>query len=296
MNTKKPKALFFCLAPILGLVACGPSEPPVASLLVEPAGLQLPFPGVVDLQLSWAMELPLDGLEGQPLVFVHLVDEQGEVLRTFDQSLDFEWQPGESQQYGIHIYQSALAPPLEPGSYGLTMGLYDSGGRRWPLRVEGREAGSNEYRVAEVEVGADLEDAPMFFFSPAWLPLESGLDEQVVARRWLGDGEGTIRVTECPESGRIWMLIRIPSDEAGASRVVLNDEASTPEVRVTSTCGLEEICVSGPGYHEIEISFRPADKDLVEECELRLQPNFKMADDSSMTQRSMALEVLAWAE
>ena len=44
MNTKKPKALFFCLAPILGLVACGPSvEPPVASLLVEPAGLQFAF-------------------------------------------------------------------------------------------------------------------------------------------------------------------------------------------------------------------------------------------------------------
>lgn len=92
------------------------------------------------------------------------------------------------------------------------------------------------------------------------------------------------------------MLIRVPSDEAGASRVVLNEEASAPEVRVTSTCGLEEICVSGPGYHEIEISLQAADKDLLEECELRLQPNFKFIDDSSMTQRSMALEVLGWAE
>jgi hypothetical protein len=176
------------------------------------------------------------------------------------------------------------------------MGLYDSGGQRWPLRVDGREAGDNEYRVAEVEVGADSQDAPMFFFSPAWLHLESGLDAQVVARRWLGGEEGTIRVTECPDSGRIWMLIRIPSDKAGGSRVILNDEASAPEVRVTSTCGLEEICVSGPGVHEIEISLLPAKKDLLEECELRLEPNFKLIDEGSMTQRSMALEVLAWAE
>jgi hypothetical protein len=136
----------------------------------------------------------------------------------------------------------------------------------------------------------------MFFFSPAWRHLESGVDAQVVARRWLSDAEGTIRVTECPESGGIWMLIRIPSNQGGASRVVLDDEASAPEVRVTSTCGLEEICVSGPGFHEIEISISPADKELLEECELRFQPNFKLVEDKSTTQRSMALEVLAWTE
>ncbi len=296
MNVKTLKGMFLCLAPILGLVACGPSDPPVAGLQVEPDELQLPFPGVVDLELSWAMELPLEGLEGQPLVFAHLVDEQGEVLRTFDHTLEFDWQPGQRQQYGIRLYQSALAPPLEPGTYGLTLGLYDSAGHRWPLRVDGREAGRNEYRVAEVEVGAELENTPMFFFSPDWLHLESGVDAQIVARRWLSDAEGTIRVSECPESGSIWMLIRIPSSEEVNSRVVLDEEASTPEVRITSTCGLEEICVSGPGFHEVEISLSPADTELLEECELRLQPNFKLVDDNAATQRSMALEVLAWAD
>jgi hypothetical protein len=296
MDAKNLRAAFFCLIPILGLVACGPSDPPVAGLRVEPDELRLPFPGVVGIELSWAMELPLDGLEGQPLVFVHLVDEHGDVVRTFDHPLDFDWQPGQSHEYGIRLYQSALAPPLDPGTYGLTLGLYDSTGHRWPLEVDGREAGKNEYRVAEVEVGAELENTPMFFFSPTWLHLESGMDAQVVARRWLGDAEGTIRVTECPESGKIWMLIRIPSGEASSSQLVLDDEASLPEVRITSTCGLEEICVSGAGFHEIEISLSPADKELLEECELRLQPNFKLVEDNSMTQRSMALEVLAWAE
>jgi hypothetical protein len=296
MNAKTLKETLFYLVPILSLVACGPSDPPVASLQVGPDELQLPFPGVVDLELSWAMELPLDGFEGQPLVFVHLVDEQGEVLRTFDHPLEFDWQPGQMQQYRIRLYQSALAPPLEPGTYGLTIGLYDFAGQRWPLRVDGREVGRNEYRVAEVEVEAESAAAPMFFFSPAWLHLESGVDRQVVARRWLSDAEGTIRVTDCPESGRIWMLVRIPGSETGASQVVLEDEASAPEVRITSTCGLEEICVSGPGFHEIEISLSPADKELLEECELRLQPNFKLVEEGASTQRSMALEVLAWAE
>jgi len=296
MTAKTLKIVFLCLVPILALVGCESSEPPVAGLQVEPEQLRLPFPGVIDLELSWAMELPLDGLQGRPLVFVHLVDEQGDVLRTFDHSLDFEWQPGQRQQYVIRLHQSALAPPVEPGTYGLTMGLYDSADQRWPLRVDGKQVGRNEYRVAEVEVGGASQESPMFFFSPAWLPLESGLDAQVVARRWLGDAEGTIRVTECPKSGRIWMLIRIPSDEPGVSRVALDDEASTPEVRITSTCGLEEICISGPGFHEIEISLQEADKELLEECELRLEPNFHLLEEDSLTNRSMALEVLAWAD
>lgn len=296
MNAKTLKLMFLCLMPILSLVACGRSDPPVAGLQVEPDELQLPFPGIVDLELSWSMELPLEGLEGLPLVFAHLVDEQGEVLRTFDHPLEFDWQPGQRQQYNIRLYQSALAPPLESGTYGLTMGLYDAAGQRWPLRVDGREAGSNEYRVAEVEVPAEVSDSPMFFFSPDWLHLESGGDRQIVARRWLGDTEGTIRVTDCPASGGIWMQIRIPSGEEQSTQVVLDGEASTPEVRITSTCGLEEICVSGPGFHEVEISLLPADKELLEECELRLQPNFKLVEGNAATHRSMALEVLAWAE
>lgn len=92
------------------------------------------------------------------------------------------------------------------------------------------------------------------------------------------------------------MLVRIPSSGSGTSRVVLEGEASTPEVRVTSTCGLEQICVSGPGFHEIEISLAPADKELLEECELRFEPNFRLQDEGLSTQRSMALEVVAWAE
>ena len=92
------------------------------------------------------------------------------------------------------------------------------------------------------------------------------------------------------------MLVRIPSSGGEAAELVLEEEASTPEVRVTSTCGLEEICVSGPGHHEIEISLAPAEKELLDECELRFEPNFRLQDEGAMTQRSMALEVVAWAE
>ena len=296
MRAKPLTTFFLRLLPVLTLVACGPSEPPVATLEVEPTDLQLAFPGVVDLNLSWSIERPLDGLEGTPLVFVHLVDEQGDVRRTFDHPLDFEWSPGQSREYGIHLYQSALAPPLQSGTYSLTAGLYDSTGRRWPLRVEGRETGQMEYRVAEVDVRGEAKGSPMFFFSPAWLPLESGLDAQIMARRWLGESEGTIRVVDCPDSGSLWMLIRIPSAKQEEMEMVLAEEASAPEVRVTSTCGLEEICVSGPGFHVIEVSLATAKKELLEACELRLKPNFRFDSEPFGTPRSLALEVIAWAE
>jgi hypothetical protein len=296
MHAKTIETSIFCALLGLTVLACQTEDPPVARLKVEPTEVRLPFPGVADIELSWETERPLSGVEGTPLVFVHLVDDQGEVLRTFDHPLEFEWQPGRTEDYVVHLYQSALAPPLEPGVYGLTIGLYDASGRRWPLSVDGEVSGRNEYRVAEVEVGSDSEGAPMFFFSPAWLPLESGMDAQVVARRWLGGSQGAIRVSDCPHSGSIWMRIRIPGTDSGGTRLILDDEASAPEVRVTSTCGLEEICVSGSGFHEIEVSLAAAQKELLEECELRLEPNFHLDEGSVASERSLALEVLAWAD
>jgi hypothetical protein len=268
MHAKTIETSIFCALLGLTVLACQTEDPPVARLKVEPTEVRLPFPGVADIELSWETERPLSGVEGTPLVFVHLVDDQGEVLRTFDHPLEFEWQPGRTEDYVVHLYQSALAPPLEPGVY----------------------------RVAEVEVGSDSEGAPMFFFSPAWLPLESGMDAQVVARRWLGGSQGAIRVSDCPHSGSIWMRIRIPGTDSGGTRLILDDEASAPEVRVTSTCGLEEICVSGSGFHEIEVSLAAAQKELLEECELRLEPNFHLDEGSVASERSLALEVLAWAD
>ena len=72
-----------------------------------------------------------------PKVFVHLLDSGGSIARTFDHPLPGEWISGREEEYSIALYQSALAPPLNDGTYRLTVGLYDDSGMRWPLESVG---------------------------------------------------------------------------------------------------------------------------------------------------------------
>ena len=131
-------------------LGCGDAEPPVASLEIEPTEITLGFPDFVKLSVRWDVKAPLGEVEGEPLVFVHLLDEPGSVLRTFNHPLRFDWQPGRKAEYEITLFQSSLSPPLTPGSYLLSVGLYDTSGRRWPLEVDGEEVDLHEYQAGKI--------------------------------------------------------------------------------------------------------------------------------------------------
>ncbi len=276
------------------LFGCRDSAPPVAELAVEPHRLEMTYPGFLNLKLSWRLKSELGETEGDPLVFVHLLDEPGSVLRTFDHRLKFDWKAGRTQDYEIKLYQSGLAPPLAAGDYHLTVGLYDIGGKRWPLAVEGAEVDQYEYTVANVSVLEDSGDVPMFYFSSAWLGLEGGTDRQILGRRWLS-GEGTIRVAEIPAAGSIWMLVRIPELESEVDELNLEEGAEQPAVLISSACSSVEISATGFGTHEIEVLLGEEGSEPPEECELTIKPNFYILKLDTLARRSVALDVLAWA-
>ena len=126
------------LLAIMALAAgCDRSPTPVATLEIEPIEVELTFPTYETLRLRWRMEAELDQIQGDPMVFVHLLAAPGSVLRTFDHPIPFEWRPGAVEEYEIKLFQSGLGAPLAPGNYVLSLGLYDREGTRWPLRVEG---------------------------------------------------------------------------------------------------------------------------------------------------------------
>lgn len=50
--------------------SCEKAPEPVAKVTARPSTLQLPYPGYTDLELEWDMRAPLDGIQGEPLVFV----------------------------------------------------------------------------------------------------------------------------------------------------------------------------------------------------------------------------------
>lgn len=297
-------ALPAVLAPALVLAllcgGCGGDDAdPVADLTASPSTMELPYGTYRDLALEWSTHAELDGLEGTPRLFLHLLDDEGELVRTFDQDLPGEWRAGREARQEARIYQSLLAPPLPPGAYTLTAGLYDAAGNRWALGGLGEAVAEREYRLATVEVPSGSSELPATTFSPAWSPNQAGGDRQVVAFRTLA-GEGAVAVSDLPGPGTLWLEVRIPVDGAdGLVRRGLDPEEGpagggdgNPRVTVASSCGSFESRISGEGSHRIEVPMEAGEEGT---CQITLEPSFVMESPGG-DRRSVNLEVLAWSD
>jgi hypothetical protein len=263
-------------AVVLAGAACRGSRP-VGALAVQPATVNLPHAFAAPVTLRWTSAVPLDGLQGRPRVFVHVLDGGRKLLRTFDHPLPEPWAPGRAQSYEVELYQSAIAEPLPPGAYEMTFGLYDDAGRnRWPLAVEGEEVGRREYRLATLVVPPSVPPAPSFQFAGGWLPVEPGSSKQVVARRCL-HGDGSIAVAGPPGPG----AVRV------AASLIETGAPSGPGAawRVSASCSPEVVEVSGTAltWAGFPVTAEPA----APPCEIRFS-------SSSGSAQALCLEVLAW--
>ncbi|HSD73005.1 MAG TPA: hypothetical protein VLE54_09440 [Thermoanaerobaculia bacterium] len=273
---------FLSLIVLTGLgvlaVGCGRGRP-VGNLSVRPTSVTLAHPLVATLSFRWTPIALLDGLEGTPRVFVHVLDGARRLLRTFDHPLPEAWTPGREQTYEIELFQSAIAERLPAGTYEITFGLYDDAGKtRWPLVVEGEEVGRREYRLATLVVPSVPVPSPTFQFSGAWLPVEPGSSKQVVARRCLRT-EGAISVSSPPSPG----AVRV------AASVATSGPASTSAAwRVSASCTSETLEVTKPqlewiGFPMVPTAAGPA-------CEIRFTPPALPSTEL----RTLCLEALAW--
>lgn len=273
----------------LGILGCGEDAPPVASLEVTPKSVRLPFPELHTIHLSWKPSAPLEGFAGTPTVFVHLLDDNDKVVRTFDHTFPGRWREGTAVGYDLKLYQSALSPPLNPGRYRLTVGLAGEGKQRWTLDGVGEPVARREYLAAEVDVPPpppNKKSGPRFTFSEQWLPIEPGGDRQVLGRRWL-TGNGGMRVAGLRRPGHVWLVLRIPPPEVAGPLNVQG--GGQPAVRIEGNCGDFEASLSGPGIHEVEMPLVEPPKSG--QCRLELKPNFSFG----MPPRSVSLENAAWS-
>lgn len=283
-----------CLVVAAFWVGCGGSSSPVGHLSVTPKSVELGHPGFVELTFAFQFDQPLEGSSGRPRVFVHLLDETGGIVRTFDHDLPVPWRPGASHEYGVPLYQSVLAPPLAPGEYDLSVGLHDSAGKRWALATEGEKAGKNEYVVASVRATDTLAGTPMFLFPEVWRAAEGGSDRQVLARRWLG-GAGSLRLASIGGAGHVWMSVGIPVADDRTEELILDDGETTPAVDVSTTCSDFTAHLEGQGSHSISIPVGTAGEELPAECEVSFDSNFYLIELDTLGRRTVALENLSWA-
>ena len=181
------------LAAALSLVLLAQScrrDVPVASVTSEPARFQLQHGRCAPVRLEWTILRRLDGVEGQPKVFIHLYQGR-KIARAFDHDANWEWTAGRRWIEEVEICQSSFEPPLPDGTYGLRIGLYDGrSGKRWPLHVQGEEVAPRAYKVADVNV-TSARGLPSLRFRGLWSPLRRRGTR--TEGRWL-HREGTIIV------------------------------------------------------------------------------------------------------
>ena len=290
MKTKKALSLTSIALSIaaLGLAACG-KEIPVARVEIAPRQVPLPYSQLQTVHLTWMPTAALG--QEKPTVFVHLLDRRKKVDRTFDHAFPERWREGTPVAYDLKLYQSALATPLAPGTYQVTLGLYGKDGKRWPLDGLGEPVGRNEYNGFQVEVPND-NPHPRFAFSPNWMDAEAGGDRQVLSRRWLVD-RGAIRLVDQQQPGAVWMIVQIPPANLKDYEVLLDENASAPSVLIRGNCGSPDTNISGPGLHEVLVNMdAPPAGDF---CHLLLSSNFALRPlTPAGKKRSVSLENIAW--
>lgn len=278
---------------LLAVIACRPAQPPLAELAVTPGRLDLAWPEFAEVELTIEPLAALPAGDGAPIVFLHLLDEPGSVVRTFDHPLPQPWRVGRPITYRVRVFQSALGEPLAAGEYLLSAGLYRPGQERFPLRTAGEPVSRFEYRVASVSVVAPSDRMPHARFSEHWLPAQAGSDRQVVARRALAGGAaGTIQFGPVEGSGRLMLSFLIPDARAGASRLELLDGGQLPKVRLTSSCGGGQPEISGSGRVDVDLEVPPAAGPRL--CDVTLAPNFQVTSADRAEATSVVLEGLSW--
>lgn len=278
---------------VAALAGCAAEPPPVAELAASPSQIELGWPQFAEIRLSIDPGAELPGGEAPPIVFLHLLDEPGSVVRTFDHALPQPWRVGRRIEYGVRLHQSALGEPLEAGTYLLSVGLYRPEGERYPLATGGEAVSRFEYRIATVTVAAPDARTPRARFSDNWLPPEAGADRQVVARRALrGGGAGTIRFGPVESAGRLFVGLVIPGRTEPSARLEILDGGTLPKVRIQSSCGGGQPEVSGAGRVDVDLEVPPAAG--ARECEISIAPNFQVTSSERAEATSVILEALSW--
>lgn len=275
------------LLTLLPLFACSEApQEPVASLTAVPAQLELPFGYSSPLELRWKMIETLGEGVGEPLVFVHLLDDEGAVRLTLDHPFPGAWQADGEAVGSLRMYHSALASALPPGTYRLTAGLY-RGERRFALDA-GADIGRLEYELGKVVVPRAKLTGPQYSFSGSWGAAQPGSDQQVRARRWLAS-DGSLDISKIPGAGSLWLQLRLPRAGDGM-QLVLEEGEREPSVRLTGSCGEMEVELRGGSVEEVAIPVPTG----TESCQLQFDANFHLVNLENLGTATLILEQMGW--
>jgi len=264
-------------------------EEPLARLAVAESALDLPWPQrrEIRVDLDLLAELPVDA--GPPRLFVHLLDSDARIVRTFDRELEPEWWPGDRIRVPVVIEQSALAEPLPPGRYRLVIGLYDLRFGRYLVERAPDGASVRAVEAGSVEVPESGPGAGVKFVS-GWFETQAQRDQQVLGARPLAPGGvGELRVGPLREPARLYAMVAIRGVDARVSEIATEDPGGAQHLTLEVACTGEVVTATGEGVHLLEVAL-PARTDG---CDLRLRTDFRRPG-SGGEEPGAVLRALSW--
>jgi hypothetical protein len=245
-------------------VGCAAPEPPVATVTVGVDRTAVPLGAPLDLRFRFDVAPDPDaGLSEDYRVFVHFLDDRGDLLWTEDHDPSVptsQWQPGQSVEY-----ERRIRIPMYPyiGESAIAVGLYsDADGARVPLA--GTDLGQRAYRVASIQLDPQHESS-FITYGEGWHPDE-----------FSGDGRQRWRWT----TGRSVLSFRNPGRDA---RLTLEfdgrpDMFDSPQ-RLSLAVGdrvIRELDIEANRimYHVEQVSAADLGTEDFVELELQVDPTF----------------------
>ncbi len=293
---KKPvltrRMLFLMIAVAVPAVSCAPRlEPPVAGLRSDLAKVSLAYASSSRIPIGWKALRPLEPPGAVPFLFVHLLDQSGQLVRTFDRQIQDIWQvgllPKDSTEIDdlVEIWQSALAEPLPVGSYRLILGIYDAAsGQRWRLETSANAIVEGAYEIAAIQVESAEKKTPDLVFGGDWLAPDEGQLHNP-GRRWMGES-GSIRLFGTAGWSGVVLNLSIADLSADRHLPVFEGAASEPRLVIRNGCDRDsETLVEGYGVHSVSLRIEPG-----ADCAITFEPNFTMLALGDFTRRSIGLE------
>jgi len=256
---------------LLVAFGCTESQSPVATVTVGVDRAAAPLGATLNLRFRFDVTpVPGEALAEDYRVFVHFLDDRGEVLWTEDHDPPVptsQWQPGRSVEY-----ERRVRIPMYPyiGESLIAVGLYSTvDGARVPLA--GADLGQTSYHVASIRLDPQHESS-FVSYGEGWHPSE-----------FTGDGLSQWRWT----TGRSVVSFRNPNRD---SRLVLEfdgrpDLFDSP-LRLSLAVGDRvlqemELDTNQIVYLVDEISAADLGTESFVELELRVDPTFVPAEIDS---------------
>lgn len=211
-------------------IGCSEKEKEVVQAFITPditlSDTELPIGSPLEMSYQWMIDAQMPPLQKDYTVFVHFLDQEGELVFTDDHAPPLptsQWKPGEQVEY-VRTPFIPYSPIV--GELKVKVGLYhiESGTR---LTLVGKDEGKDKaYLVGKIKLfPEDLKSLPVY--KDGWYDLEVASDDTLI-KEWIwSQKDAEVSFVNPRRDAILYFHAYSPADELGSPQQIslyLNDQ------------------------------------------------------------------------